>query len=168
MRLEDIIRNIENVGKKEIKRVAPEDLQEIKDLIQSSKPTDPYEKMIVGYLTSICAEYMHPESFHIENEDLDYIGFELEKGSIDVKIAGNMLGSCMKGGKIVAIKAGDETGASMTGGEIISDEIKSIGNTIGGRILTKKVDKISKTQGAQIIINGLKFKRSLFDRLLGR
>ena len=168
MRLEDIIKQIENVSKKEIKRVAPGELNEIKELIQTSKSTDLYEKMIIGYLTSICAEYVHPESFHIVNDDLDYIGFELEKGSIDVKIAGNMLGSCMKGGRIVVMKAGDETGASMTGGEIIADEIKSIGNTIGGRILTKKVDKISKTQGAEIIINGLKFKRSLFDRLLGR
>lgn len=168
MRMEDIIKQIENVSKKEIKRVAPGDIKEIKEFIQTSKSTDLYEKMILGYLTSICAEYMHPESFHIENDNLDYIGFELEKGSIDVKIAGNMLGSCMKGGKIVAIKAGDETGASMTGGEIIADEIKSIGNTIGGRILTKKVDKISRTQGAEIIINGLKLKRSLFDRLLGR
>ena len=168
MRLEEIIKQIENVSKKEIKRVAPGDLEAIKELIQTSKSTDLYEKMILGYLTSICAESMHPESFHIENDNIDYIGLELEKGSIDVKIAGNMLGSCMKGGKIVSIKAGDETGASMTGGEIIADEIKSIGNTIGGRILTKKVDKISKTQGAEIIINGLKFKRSIFDRLLGR
>src|SRR3972149_3178838 len=120
MRLEDIIKQIENVSKKEIKRVAPGELNEIKELIQTSKTTDLYEKMIIGYLTSICAEYVHPESFHIVNDDLDYIGFELEKGSIDVKIAGNMLGSCMKGGRIVVMKAGDETGASMTGGEIIA------------------------------------------------
>jgi hypothetical protein len=57
MRLEDIIKQIENVSKKEIKRVSPGDFKEIKELIQTSKPTDIYEKMILGYLISICAEY---------------------------------------------------------------------------------------------------------------
>jgi len=166
MRLEDIIKQIGNVSKKEIRRIAP--MGEIKTIIQVSDPVDVYEKMVLGYLTSICAEQMYPETFHIERDSLDYIGFELEKGSIEVKNAGNMLGSCMKGGKITAIRAGDETGASMTGGEIIADEIKSIGNTIGGRISAKRVDKLSKNQGAEIFINGVKYKRSLLDRLLGR
>ena len=98
----------------------------------------------------------------------DYIGFELDKGNIDVGIAGNMLGTCMRGGKIVAKKAGDETGSSMTGGEIIADESKSIGNTIGGRINTEKAGKLSRYQGAEIFIRGVKFKRSLLDRLLGK
>ncbi|MFA4936510.1 MAG: hypothetical protein WC568_11800 [Candidatus Methanoperedens sp.] len=37
-----------------------------------------------------------------------YIGFELDKGYIEVGTADNMLGTCMRGGKIVAQKAGNE------------------------------------------------------------
>ncbi len=168
MRLEEIIEQIENVSKNEIRRKAPKDPGEIKEIIRKSNPADIYEKMVLGYLTSICAENMYPETFHIEQDNLDYIGFELEKGNIDVKKAGNMLGSCMKGGKITAGTAGDETGASMMGGELIADEIKSIGNTIGGRIITKKVDKISRTQGAEIFISGKKYKHGLIDKLFRR
>ncbi len=168
MMLKDIIERITNVSKKEIKRAAPADSREIKEIILTSNPTDLYEKMVLGYLTSICTEYMYPETFYLELDNLDYIGFELNKGNIEVGIAGNMLGSCMKAGKIVAKKAGDETGSSMTGGEIIAEEIKSIGNTISGKITTKKVDKISKAQGAEIFINGVKFKRGLLDRLFGK
>lgn len=124
--------------------------------------------MVLGYLTSICAECMYPRIFHLSRNDLDYIGFELEKGTIIVEIAGNMLGTCMKGGKIEVKKAGDETGSSMNGGEIIADQIKSIGNTIKGKIVTRQVGKVSKNQGAQIFINGVKFKRSFLDRLLGK
>src|SRR3989304_8173936 len=164
MKFEDIIAQIENVSKAEIKRVAPGDCSEIRKIILSSDPQDPYEKMVAGYLTSLCAEYMHPETFRLERDNLDYIGFELEKGSIEVGTAGNMLGSCMKSGKIIAKKAGDETGSSMSGGEIFADEIRSIGNTIGGRIAARKVDTISRTQGAQIFINGIKFKRGLLER----
>ncbi len=165
MKLEDIIRQIKNVSKEEIKRVSPKDCQGIKEIIRTSNPVDLYEKMVAGYLTSLCAEYMHPETFHLERDGLDYVGFELEKGNIEVGTAANSFGSCMRGGKINAKKAGEETGASMTGGEIAAGEIKSIGNTIGGRITTKKVDKISRTQGADIFINGVKFKRSFLDRL---
>jgi hypothetical protein len=168
MRLEDIIKQIENVSKTEIKRVAPTDCNEIKEIIRTSNPTDPYEKMVAGYLTSLCAEYMYPETFHLERDNLDYVGFELEKGTIEVGIAATNLGSCMKGGKIVAMRAGSETGSSMAGGEIVADEIKSIGNTIGGRITAKKVDSISKAQGAEVYINGVKFKRSLLARLFGK
>ncbi len=168
MKLEDMIKQIRNVSKVEMKRVAPTDCGEIYEIIRSSNPTDPYEKMVVGYLTSLCAEYVHPETFHLERNKLDYVGFELEKGIIEVGTDGNNLGSCMKGGRIIAKKAGDETGSSMTGGEIEVDEIKSIGNTIGGRISTKKVEKISKAQGAEIFVNNMKFKRGFLDRLLGR
>ncbi len=166
MNLEDIIKQIENVSKAEIRRVVPADYNQIKKIIQQSKPTDLYEKMVLGYLTSLCAEYMYPQTFQLEVDGLDYTGFELEKGNIETGAAGNMLGTCMRGGRIVTKKAGEETGSSMAGGEIIADEIKSIGNTIGGRIITKKVDKISKSQGAEILINGVKFKRGLLDRLL--
>ena len=168
MRLEDIIRQIENVSKAEIKRVAPADRKEIKEIIQGSNPQDLYEKMVLGYLTSLCAEYMYPETLRLEANNLDYIGFELDKGSIEVETAGNMLGTCMRGGRIVAKKAGDETGGSMAGGEIIADDIKSIGNTIGGKITAKKVGSISKTQGAEIFIKGVRFKRGLLDRLFGK
>jgi phage FluMu protein gp41 len=168
MRLEDIIKQIENVSKKEIKRVVPVHCLEIKKIIMESSPADMYEKMVVGYLTSLCAEYMNPEPFHLEQDGIDYIGFELDGGTIIVGTAGNMLGTCMKSGKIAAKKAGEGTGSSMTGGEIIADEIKSIGNTIEGRISTKKVDKISKVQGAEIFINGVKFRRGLFNRLFGK
>ncbi len=164
-KLKDIIEQIENVSKEEIKRVAPSDCNGIKEIILTSYPQDLYEKMVVGYLTSLCAEYMHPETFHLERGDLDYVGFELAKGNIEVSTAANNLGTCMKGGQIVAEKAGDETGSSMIGGEIVADEIKSIGNTIGGKISTKKVDKISKNQGAEIFINGVKYKRGILDRL---
>ncbi|MCZ7372745.1 MAG: hypothetical protein O8C60_03655, partial [Candidatus Methanoperedens sp.] len=82
MRLEDIIKQIENVSKNEIRRIAP--MGEIRNIIQISDPVDVYEKMVLGYLTSICAEHMYPETFHIERDILDYIGFELEKGSIEV------------------------------------------------------------------------------------
>lgn len=167
MELEEIIRQIENVSKAEIKQVVPADCNGIKEIITESAPKDLYEKMVIGYLTSLCAEYIYPETFQLTKNYLDYVGFELERGSIEVKIAGNMLGSCMKGGKIVAKKAGEETGSSMTGGEIIADEIKSIGNTISGRISTNKVDKISKDQGAQIFISGRRFKRGLINRLFG-
>ncbi|MGB8217695.1 MAG: hypothetical protein WCE94_10385 [Candidatus Methanoperedens sp.] len=168
MELEDIIEQIENVSKAEIKRVAPKDCSEIKKIIFNSNPGDTYRKMVLGYLTSICAECMYPETLQIPKDDLDYIGFELERGNIEVKSAGNMLGTCMRSGKITARKAGDDTGKSMTGGDIIADEIKSIGETIRGRITTKKVDKIAKGQGAQIFINGVIFKRSLLDRLFGK
>lgn len=168
MELTDIIVQIENVSKAEIKRIAPKTCSEIKEIISNSKPSNLYEKMVTGYLTSLCAEYMHPETFQLEQNDLDYTGFELERGTIEVETAGNMLGVCMKGGKIIAKRAGEETGSSMTGGEIIAGEIKSIGNTIGGRINVKKVDKISKTQGAEIFINGRRFKRSLLERLFGK
>ncbi len=116
----------------------------------------------------LCAECMYPETFFIPKDNLDYIGFELERGNIEVGAAGNMLGACMRNGKIIAQKAGDETGKSMTGGEIIAGEIKSIGDTIGGRIITKKAGKIAKKQGAQILINGVIFKRGLLDRLFGK
>lgn len=168
MRLEDVIEQIENVSKEEIKRAAPTDCDGIKEIILRSNPTDLYEKMVIGYLTSLCAEYSFPDTFHLKRNGLDYIGFELDKGNIEVETAGNMLGTCMRNGKITAKRAGDETGSSMTGGEIIADEIKSIGNTIGGRIKTKKVDKISKSQGADIFIGGVKFKRGLIHRLFGR
>jgi len=168
MELEEIIKQIANVSKVEIKRVAPKECEEIKSLILKSTPGDLYEKMVLGYLTSICAECMYPETFHIRQNDLDYIGFELEKGTIEVEAAGKMFGTCMKGGKIKAKKAGDETGSSMNGGEIIADEIMSIGNTIKGKIIAGKVGKISKNQGAEIIVNGAKYKKSLLDRLLGK
>lgn len=165
MELGDVTEQIENVSKTEIKRVAPKDCSGIKEIILKSNPKDMYEKMVIGYLTSLCAEYMYPESFHIERDDLDYIGFELERGSIEVGVAGDMLGSCMKGGKIIAQKAGEETGSSMAGGEIIAGEIKSIGSTIGGKISAEKVGSISKAQGAEIFIGGVRFKRSLLERL---
>lgn len=168
MELMDIIVQIGNVSKDEIKRIAPKTCSEIEEIISNSKPSDLYEKMVIGYLTSLCAEYMHPETFQLEQNDLDYTGFELERGTIEVETAGNMLGACMKGGKIVAKRAGEGTGSSMIGGEIIAEEIKSIGNTIGGKINVKKVDKISKSQGAEIFINGRRFKRSLLERLFGK
>ncbi|MCX9080958.1 MAG: hypothetical protein OIN83_02050 [Candidatus Methanoperedens sp.] len=168
MKLEDIIKQIAHVSKAEIKKIAPADCDEIKYLILESKPGSIYEKMVLGYLTSICAECMYPRIFHLFRNDLDYIGFELEKGEIIVEIAGIMLGTCMKGGKIEVKKAGDETGSSMNGGEIIADEIKSIGNTIKGKIVAGQVGKISRNQGAQIFINGVIFKRSFLDRLLGK
>lgn len=168
MKLYDIIEQIANVSKAEIKRAAPDDCEELRNLIMESSANDPYEKMVLGYLTSICAECMYPETFSIPRNDLDYIGFELEKGIIEVEIAGNLLGTVMKGGMIKARKAGDETGASMNGGEIIADEIKSIGNTIKGKIIAREVGKVSKNQGAEIIINGIKFKRGLLGRLLGK
>jgi len=74
----------------------------------------------------------------------------------------------MKGGKIKVKKAGDETGSSMNGGEIFADEIMGIGNTLKGKIITGKVGKLSKNQGAEIIINGVKYKKGLLDRLLGK
>jgi hypothetical protein len=168
MELEDIIEQIGNVSKAEIKRVAPKDCSEIKKIILNSNPNDPYRKMVLGYLTSLCAECMYPETLQIKKDSLDYIGFELDRGNIEVGAAGNMLGTCMRNGKIVARMAGDDTGKSMVGGEIIADKIKSIGETIGGKIITKNAEKIAKKQGAQIFINGVIFKRRLVDRLFGK
>ncbi|MCZ7382152.1 MAG: hypothetical protein O8C64_11370 [Candidatus Methanoperedens sp.] len=168
MELEDIIIQIGNVSKAEIKRVAPKDCSELKNIIFNSNPGDTYRKMVLGYLTSICAECMYPETFQIPKDNFDYIGFELEMGNIEVGSAGNMLGTCMRNGKIIARKAEEDVGKSMTGGDIIADEIKSIGETIGGKITTKKAGKIAKGQGAQIFINGVMFKRSLLDRLFGK
>lgn len=168
MRLEDIIEQIENVSKAEIKRAAPADCDGIKEIIQKSSPKDPYGKMILGYLTSLCAEYMHPETFRLEVNNLDYVGFELERGSIEVETAGDMLGACMRGGKIIAKQVGEETGSGMAGGEITADEIKSIGNTIGGKIIAKRVGKVSKSQGAEIFIDGTRFKHGLLESLFGK
>ncbi len=168
MKLEDIIKQIENVSKAEIKRTAPTDCSEIKKIILSSNPEEPYGKMVLGYLTSLCAEYMHPETFRLEMNHLDYVGFELERGSIEVETAGDMLGACMRGGKITAKRAGEETGSGMAGGEIIADELKSIGNTIGGKIIARKVGKVSKSQGADIFIDGTRFKRGLIESLFGK
>lgn len=163
----DITACIEIVSKAEVKRVAPKDCGGIKEIILKSSPKGLYEKMVVGYLTSLCAEYMYPETFRIERNAVDYIGFELERGSIEVEVAGDMLGACMKGGKIVAKRAGEEAGSSMAGGEIVAGEVKSIGNTIGGRISTEKAGSISKEQGAEIFIGSVRFKRSLLERLFG-
>ncbi len=168
MELEEIIEQIGNVSKAEIRQVAPKDCIEIKKIILNSNPADPYRKMVLGYLTSICAECMYPETLHIPKDNLDYIGFELDRGNIEVGAAGNVLGTCMRNGRIAASTAGDDTGKSMIGGEIIADEIKSIGDTIGGRIITKKAGKIAKNQSAQIFINGVLFKRRLLDRLFGK
>lgn len=168
MILEELITQIENVSKSEVKRVAPANCREIHEIIRESFPRGAYEKMVLGYLTSLCAEYMYPGTFELETNGLDYVGFELDRGNIQVEIAGNNLGSCMRSGKIIAKKAGDETGSSMTGGEIDADEIKSIGNTIGGKISARKVHSISKDQGAQIFIKGVKYKRGFLSRLLGR
>ncbi len=111
---------------------------------------------------------MQPNPFVLERNDLDYVGFELDGGDIEVGTAGDMLGSCMKSGKIIVQKAGNKTGKSMTGGEIIAGEIKSIGSTIGGKISTEKADQISKYQGAEIIVKGVRYKRSFLDRILGK
>src|SRR5659263_561092 len=115
MELNEIIKQIANVSKVEIKRVAPKECEEIKGLIIKSIPDDLYEKMVVGYLTSICAEYMYPDTCHFQRNDLDYIGFELEKGTIETEIAGKMLGTGKKRGTIKVNAAGDETGISMNG-----------------------------------------------------
>jgi hypothetical protein len=168
MQLENIIEQIENVSKAEIKRVAPADCDSIKEIIQRSNPKDPYEKMILGYLTSLCAEYMHPGIFSLEVNRLDYVGFELEIGGIEVETAGDMLGACMRSGKIIVKQAGEGTGSGMAGGEIIADENKSVGNTIGGRIAAKRVGKVSKSQGAEIFIDGTRFKRGLIGSLFGK
>jgi len=168
MMLEELIAKIENVSKSEVKKAAPADARDIHIIIRESVPRGPYDKMVLGYLTSLCAEHMYPGTFELDVNDLDYVGFELEKGIITVEVAGSNLGSCMKGGKIIAKKAGDETGSSMTGGEIDADEIKSIGNTIGGKINVKKVHGISKNQGAQIFVKGVKYKRGFLSGLLGR
>ncbi len=168
MRFEEIITKIENVSKSEVKKVAPANSREIHEIIKGADPRSPYEKMVLGYLTSLCAEYMYPGAFQIEENDLDYVGFELERGIIEVGTAGNKLGSCMKSGKIVVKKAGEGTGSGMAGGEIVADEIKSIGNTIGGKISANKVHNISKDQGAEILIKGKKFKRGFLGGLLGR
>ncbi len=168
MRFEEIITKIENVSKSEVKKVAPVNSRDIHDIIRRADPRSPYEKMVLGYLTSLCAEYMYPGTFLIEDNGLDYVGFELERGIIEVATAGNKLGSCMKSGKITVKKAGEETGLGMAGGEIDADEIKSIGNTIGGRINVKKVHHISKDQGAEIFIKGKKFKHGFLGGLLGK
>jgi hypothetical protein len=168
MMLEELIAKIQNVSKSEVKKAAPADTRDIHVIIRESVPRGPYDKMVLGYLTSICAEHMYPGTFELDVNELDYVGFELERGIIEVEVAGDKLGSCMRAGKINAKKAGDETGSSMVGGEIEADEIKSIGNTLGGKINTKKVHKISKDQGAEVYIKGVKFKRGLLDSLLGR
>ena len=167
MNFEEILKQIQNVSKKEIKRVLPTEINQIKKIIIESNPRDVYEKMVLGYLTSLCAEYMYPHTFILERNDLDYVGFELDGGNIEVRTAGDMLGSCMKSGKIIVKKAGNETGKSMMGGEITAGEIKSIGSTIDGKISTEKADNISKHQGAKIIIKGVRYKRSILDRILG-
>ncbi len=102
MEFEDIIEQIENVSKAEIKRVAPKECSEIKNIIFNSNPHDPYRKMVLGYLTSLCAECTYPEPLQIPKENLDYIGFELDRGNIEVGAAGNMLGTCMRNGKVIA------------------------------------------------------------------
>ena len=168
MMLEELIAKIENVSKSEVKKAVPVDTRDILPIIRGAVPRGPYDKMVLGYLTSLYAEYMYPGTFELDVNGLDYVGFELEKGIIAVEVAGDKLGSCMRGGKIIAKKAGEETGSSMAGGEIDADEIKSIGNTIGGKINVKKVHKISKDQGAQIFIKGVRYKRGLLDRLMGR
>ena len=36
------------------------------------------------------------------------------------------------------------------------------------KIIVRQVGKVSRNQGAQIFINGVEFKRSFLDRLLGK
>lgn len=71
--LEEIIKQIGNVSKVEIKRVAPKECEEIKSLVLKSTPDDFYEKMVPGYLTSICPECMHSDAFHLQRNDLEII-----------------------------------------------------------------------------------------------
>ncbi len=42
------------------------------------------------WVTSLCAEYSYPQVFHLEQDGLDYVGFELEKGIIEVGTAGKV------------------------------------------------------------------------------
>jgi hypothetical protein len=100
MMLEELIAKIENVSKSEVKKAAPTDSRDIHHIIMESVPRGPYDKMVLGYLTSLCAENMYPGTFELDVNGLDYVGFELEKGIISVEVAGDNMGSCMRHGKI--------------------------------------------------------------------
>jgi hypothetical protein len=157
MDFEEIVSKLDFPSKENIKKYSPTSPEALKELINQADPTgDQKKRIVLGYLTTLCAEYLDPQPFILERTGIDYVGIELEKGTIVVKgDAGNNTGTTMKGGKItIEGNTGINTGKSMMGGEIIASEIESIGNTFSGRINAKKVHDIAPKQGAEIYIEG--------------
>ncbi len=166
MEFEEITEKIDFISKNRIKNIAPDSPAELARIIEKARPTSWREKIILGYLTSLAAEYSHPQPLKIKRKDLDYLGIEMETGTLRVGGAGIGTGTTMKGGTIVVQgKTGSETGKGMQGGKIHAEEIESIANTLGGKIITKKAGKIDKHQGAEIYINGKKYKKTIRDRI---
>ena len=164
MNFENLLDKLEFIKKKEVCELAPRDTKELLEIIHSAKPKDEWaERMVLGYLTTICAEYMHPDPLIIEGK-LDFIGTELEKGHIIVRgDAGSGAGTAMRGGKItIGGNAGENTCKSMLGGELEAETIESLANTLHGVVKEKKINKIEKKQGADIYINGKKYKKGFF------
>jgi glutamate synthase domain-containing protein 3 len=163
---EDVLQKIEFIGKKEVSDCAPEDTKALLEIIHTARPRDEWaEQMVLGYLTTLCAERMHPEPLVLE-EKIDFVGVELEKGHIIIKgDAGRGVGTTMRGGRItIEGSAGADTGKSMTGGEIEAERIESLGNTLGGVIRAKEIGKMDKNQGAEIYIEGKKYRKGFFSR----
>lgn len=164
---DEILRELESVGKKELRACAPENTQELLEIIKSATPGDEItQKMALGYLTSICAEHLHPEPLILEQK-IDFTGIELEKGHIIIRgDAGKGTGTAMRGGKItIEGSAGKNTGKSMSGGEIEANTIEHLSNTLGGVVKARKIHAMDKTQNADIYINGKKYKKGLLTRL---
>lgn len=167
MDFDAIIQKLDFPNKGNIKKYAPASPEALKELINQADPNgDQIKKIVLGYLTTLCAEYLDPQPFILDRTGIDYVGIEIEKGTIIVKgSAGNNTGTTMKGGKIIVEgRAGINTGKSMRGGEIIASEIESIGNTLGGRINAEKVHGIAPKQGAEIYIDGKRYRPGFLKR----
>ena len=87
------------------------------ELLLSSQP-DKRCALIWGYISSLAAER---SPLPLRLPDRDYVGLELEGGSIILEKGGEHVGERMSGGRIVVQgAAGDYLGQEMTGGGIVA------------------------------------------------
>lgn len=159
-----LLERIDFINKAGIRNAAGEDVER---LITIAMPVSQREKMVLGYLTTLCAEKNNPAECIITRSGIDYAGIELESGTLVIRgDAGDGAGTTMKGGKLIIDgNAGIDTGRSMSGGEIRAREIRGIGPTLGGRIYAQKVGSVAPGQRAKIFVAGKEYKTGILGRL---
>ncbi|HIH44020.1 MAG TPA: hypothetical protein HA257_02740 [Candidatus Methanoperedenaceae archaeon] len=168
MDFEGLLERLDFISKAGIRSAAGDDVEGmIADAKPDAKPSSQREKMVLGYLTTICAEKNDPAECVITRSGIDYAGIELERGTLVIRgDAGDRAGTTMKGGKLIIDgSAGVDTGRSMSGGEIHAKEIRGIGPTLGGRIYAEKAGSVAPGQKARIFIAGKPLKTGILGRL---
>lgn len=122
-------------------------------IYRRSKESEKY-KIAAGYLTSIAAETLG--EFHVK-KPMEYIGLELEKGTISVDDAGNFCGMGMKGGNIaVSRNCGSFAGFEMSGGKIKINGLAGtfLGHKIsGGKIYARKARSTGFKKNENIVVD---------------